>query len=62
VTEGGETGVGEARLSNLKEAAEKLGGRSRFWFARLAEVVGQDILATTIWQVAARSEQTSIVL
>jgi hypothetical protein len=61
VTEGGETGTGRVRLSNLKEAAEKLGGRRRFRFARLAQVATEDVLTAPIWLVATSPDPTTLI-
>jgi len=44
--------TGAKRLAHLKEVTEATGGKSRFWFATLADVLTLDVLRDAIWQVA----------
>ncbi|MGB6867684.1 MAG: replication-relaxation family protein [Candidatus Aminicenantaceae bacterium] len=52
VNEGGQTGVDRRRLVNLRRVTEEMGGRRRFWFSSLAEIVDKEVLSADIWQVA----------
>ncbi len=61
VNEGGQTGVGRRRLTNLKRVTEEVGGRRRFWFGSLAEVATEDVLSAAIWQVAGSAELTPLM-
>ena len=61
VAEGGQTRQGTARIANLKEGAENLNARSRYWFSTLAQVASEDILRAPIWGVASRSKPTSLI-
>lgn len=45
----------EKRLATLKEATEKAGGRSRFWFTTQEKATTADILTDPIWQKAGQS-------
>lgn len=40
-------------MINLKRATEEAGGRRRFWFSSLAEVIDENVLSANIWQIAA---------
>jgi hypothetical protein len=42
----------EKRLATLKQATEKAGGRSRFWFTTQDKATTEDILTAPIWQKA----------
>lgn len=55
VNEGGQTGVDRRRLVNLRRVTEEMGGRRRFWFSSLAEIVDKEVLSADIWQVAGDS-------
>lgn len=61
VTEGGESLAGRERLANVKAVTEQAGGRSRFWFSSLEQVMGEDALAAPIWQVAGRDEPVALI-
>lgn len=52
VNEGGQTGVDRRRLVNLRRVTEEMGGRRRFWFSSLAEIVDKEVLSADILQVA----------
>jgi hypothetical protein len=51
----------EVRANNLKEAAEELNGKQRFWFTTLEQLQENSILFDPIWQVATQSEVRPLV-
>ena len=53
--------TGEKRLANLRAITEESGGKARFWFATLHDVLTQDVLLDPIWQVAGSDERKSLV-
>lgn len=53
--------IGEKRLANLKAITEKIGGRSRFWFTTFARLTADTVLTAPIWDVAGRTERSSIL-
>ncbi len=51
----------QTRASNLKQAAEELQGKQRFWFTTLEQVYSHAILTAPIWQVATQSGTRPLV-
>lgn len=49
------------RATNLKAITEKVGGKSRFWFASLQELSPDTILSNSIWQVAGRAGKSALL-
>lgn len=50
-----------ARLQNLKRSTEASGGKSRFWFTTAAQINPQQVLRGSIWRVAGRNNQISLI-
>lgn len=53
--------TGPKRLAHLKEVTEDIGGKARFWFVTLADVLTKDVLLDPIWQVAGREGTSSLI-
>ncbi len=52
--------TGEKRLANLKAAAERVGGRARFWFTTLEQVRTSDVLTDPIWRLGGSNEHHTL--
>lgn len=53
--------TGEKRLQNLKQITEEAGGKARFWYATLKDVLDHDVLVDPIWQTAGQEGLRSLV-
>lgn len=50
-----------ARLRNLKQLAERVEGKNRFWFTTLPAITQDTVFNSLIWQVARRNEPTTLL-
>ena len=51
----------EKRAHNLKKITEKIGGKSRYWFATLPELTPENIFNEPVWNKAGHSEKTTLI-
>lgn len=51
----------QRRMKNLKAISERVGGKSRFWFASLDTLTRDNILSQPVWDVAQRPNQHSLL-
>jgi hypothetical protein len=51
----------QKRLANLKALAEKSNRRQHFWFATLADVINNDTLTASFWQVAGETKTSALI-
>ena len=54
--------TGPRRLSNLKEIAQRVGGKARFWFTTFDQLSPETALSQPIWQVAGRGPEQFTLL
>jgi hypothetical protein len=53
--------IGVRRLENLKAATEAVGGKHRFWFAHLDEMMAESVFSQPLWYVAGEEKQRSLI-
>lgn len=49
------------RMNNLKQATERVGGKSLFWFATLSEIDATNVLTKPIWSIADRQDTVALI-